>query len=174
MSVIGDLDDFESTARGRQSMRQLAETYISSQPAKKTSKRTVSNAALTAKLTARTLVAVHDRVPVEQSNLIIEVSATWAEYENAQEHLDNEGTKFPRLWYVSTQKIATVVAAPTPLHSDMVGELMGHLLTACNNVMVRGGISETIRDGLTQSSDTTNCTDGDDGLAIREWDGALS
>ncbi|KAK9316480.1 hypothetical protein V1524DRAFT_426736 [Lipomyces starkeyi] len=123
---------------------------------------------------------------MEQSNLMcvvtrplspdtrIEVSATWAEYEYAQEHLDNEGTKFPRLWYDSTQKIATVVAAPTPLHLDMVGELMGHLLTACNNAMVRGGISETIRDGLTQSSDATNCTDGDDGLTIREWDGALS
>ncbi|KAK9426895.1 hypothetical protein V1505DRAFT_120084 [Lipomyces doorenjongii] len=40
--------------------------------------------------------------------------------------------------------------------------------------MVRGGISETIRDGLTQSSDTTNCTGGDDGLTIREWDDALS
>ncbi|KAK9342919.1 hypothetical protein V1522DRAFT_460592 [Lipomyces starkeyi] len=181
MSVIGDLDDFESTARGRQAMRQLAETYISSQPAKKASKRTVSNAVLTAKKTSK-----NTRVTMEQSNLMcvvtrplspdtrIEVSATWAEYEYAQEHLDNEGTKFPRLWYDSTQKIATVVAAPTPLHSDMVGELMGHLLTACNNAMVRGGISETIRDGLTQSSDTTNCTDGDDGLTIREWDVGVS
>ncbi|KAK9321396.1 hypothetical protein V1517DRAFT_368438 [Lipomyces orientalis] len=54
----------------------------------------------------------------------IEVTATWAEYEYAQEHLDNEGNKFPRLWYDSASKLATVVAAPTPLHSDVIGELM--------------------------------------------------
>ncbi|KAK9242401.1 hypothetical protein V1506DRAFT_556079 [Lipomyces tetrasporus] len=90
----------------------------------------------------------------------IEVPATW--------------TEFPRLWYDSSSKLATVVAAPTPLHSDMVGELMGHLSDACNDLMRRGGISETIREGLTRSTDTTNCADADDGLTIREWDGALS
>ncbi|KAK9327744.1 hypothetical protein V1520DRAFT_371815 [Lipomyces starkeyi] len=184
MSVIGDLDDFESTARDGQAMRQLEETYILH----------ANNAALTAKRQARTLSlrrqeAVHDRVPMEQSNLMcavtqppspdtrIEVSTTWAEYEYAQDPYLAPLTHafgFPRLWYDSTQKIATVVAAPTPLHSDMVGELMGHLLTACNNAMGRGGISETIRDCLTQSSDTANCIDGDDGLTIKEWDGALS
>ncbi|KAJ8102712.1 hypothetical protein POJ06DRAFT_54260 [Lipomyces tetrasporus] len=104
----------------------------------------------------------------------IEVPATWAEYEYAQEHLDTEGNKFPRLWYDSANKLATVVAAPTPLHSDMVGELIGHLSDACNDVMRRGGISETIREGVTRSADTTNRTDTRDGLTIREWDAAIS
>ncbi|KAJ8099555.1 hypothetical protein POJ06DRAFT_223320 [Lipomyces tetrasporus] len=107
----------------------------------------------------------------------IEVPATWEEYEYAQEHLaqdDNEGNKFPRLWYDGSSKLATVVAAPTPLHSDMVGGLTGHLLRACDDVMRHGGISETVREGLAVSADTTNCTDADDGNTVREWDGALS
>ncbi|KAK9326501.1 hypothetical protein V1520DRAFT_300806 [Lipomyces starkeyi] len=104
----------------------------------------------------------------------IEVPATWEEYEYAQKHLDSKGTKFPRLWYDSASKLTTIVAAPTPLHSDMVGELMGHLSDACNDVMRRGGISETIREGITRSTDTTKRTDTDDGLTIREWDGAIS
>ncbi|KAK9320029.1 hypothetical protein V1517DRAFT_310200 [Lipomyces orientalis] len=101
----------------------------------------------------------------------LEVPTTWEEYEYAQEHLDNEGNK---LWYDSSSKIATVVAAPTPLHSDMVGELMVSLSKACDEVMRRGGISETIRDGLTHSTDTTKRSNTDDGLTIREWDGAIS
>ncbi|KAK9311326.1 hypothetical protein V1522DRAFT_458418 [Lipomyces starkeyi] len=104
----------------------------------------------------------------------IEVPATWAEYEYVQEQIDNEGSKFPRLWYDSSSKIATVVAAPTPLQSDMVGELMGNLSDACNDVMRRGGVSETIREGLIRSSSTTKRKNTDDGLTIREWDGAIS
>ncbi|KAK9249266.1 hypothetical protein V1506DRAFT_525409 [Lipomyces tetrasporus] len=49
--------------------------------------------------------------------------------------------KSPRLWYDSASKLAAVVAALTPLHSDMVAELMGHLSDACNDVMRRWGIS---------------------------------
>ncbi|KAK9433999.1 hypothetical protein V1505DRAFT_412209 [Lipomyces doorenjongii] len=190
MSVIGDLDEFESAARGRQSRRQVAETHISSQPAKKTSKRTVSDAALTpAKSTEKrtvskaihstqTRVAVQEHVPMEQSNLMsvvtrplspdakIEVPATWSEYEYAQEHLDAEGS--------NSCQLATVVAAPSPLHSDMVGELVDHFADACREVMRRGGISENIQEGLTVSSATTNCADAGNGLTIREWDGAIS
>ncbi|KAK9324694.1 hypothetical protein V1517DRAFT_351171 [Lipomyces orientalis] len=103
----------------------------------------------------------------------IEITATCAEYEYAQAHLDNEGNKFPRLWYDSASQLATVVAAPTPLHSDMVAELMGHLSDACNDVMRCGGISETIREGVSRSNDTTMRTDTRDGLTIREWDAAI-
>ncbi|KAK9326577.1 hypothetical protein V1520DRAFT_133654, partial [Lipomyces starkeyi] len=112
MSVIGDLDDFESAARGRQVLRQVAETYISTQSAPNPSERTVSNAALkrTSKRTVsqaihttETRIACSRAHLMEQSNLMgvvtrplspgarIEVPATWAEYEYAQEHLDNEG-----------------------------------------------------------------------------------
>ncbi|KAK9491786.1 hypothetical protein V1508DRAFT_405298 [Lipomyces doorenjongii] len=106
----------------------------------------------------------------------IEVPRTWAEYKYAQEYLDNEGNnlRFPRLWSDSAGKLATVVAAPTPLHSDIVAELMGHLTDSCNDVMHLVGISETIREGVTRSNDTTMRTDTRDGLTIREWDAAIS
>ncbi|KAK9318601.1 hypothetical protein V1524DRAFT_467598 [Lipomyces starkeyi] len=109
---------------------------------------------------------------MEQSNLMsvvtrplspdakIEVPATWSEYEYTQEYLDTEGSKFPRLWYDGSCQHATVVAAPSPLHS--------------HEVMRRGGIIENIQEGLTVSSSTTNCADAEDGLTIREWDGAIS
>ncbi|KAK9243831.1 hypothetical protein V1506DRAFT_555120 [Lipomyces tetrasporus] len=75
----------------------------------------------------------------------IEVPASWDEYEYAQELLDTEGNKFPRLCYDSTRQIAIVVAAPTPLHGDMVGELVGSLAKSCNEILLRGGISADIR-----------------------------
>ncbi|KAK9366785.1 hypothetical protein V1509DRAFT_628523 [Lipomyces kononenkoae] len=104
----------------------------------------------------------------------IEVPATWAEYEHAQGYLDSEERKFPRLWYDSSSQLATVVAAPSPLHSDMVGELVDHFADSCRDVMRRGGISEKVWEGLTVSSATTNRKNTDDGLTIREWDGAIS
>ncbi|KAK9321277.1 hypothetical protein V1517DRAFT_368506 [Lipomyces orientalis] len=173
MSVIGDLDDFGSAARGRQSLHQQ-ETVSNAAfiPAKKTTK-TVTKAILC----TETRVAVEKIVPMEQSALmsvIRQVPTTWEEYEYAQEHLDNEENKFLRLWYDSSSKIATVVAAPTPLHSDMVGELMGNLSDACIDVMRRSGVCETIREGLIRSSSTTKRKNTDDGLTIREWDGAIS
>ncbi|KAK9235379.1 hypothetical protein V1525DRAFT_452088 [Lipomyces kononenkoae] len=188
MSVIGDLDNFGSAARGRQSLRQVAEVYISKKPAQKTKQETPNETtkAVSKALLQETPVDVEEIPPMEQSALMsvvrrplspdarIEVPATWEEYEYAHEHLDNEETKYPRLLYDGSSKLATVVAAPTPLHSDMVGELMCQLSDACNDVMRRGGISETIREGLTRSTDTTNCTSADDGLTIREWDAALS
>jgi hypothetical protein len=82
--------------------------------------------------------------------------------------------RFPRLWYDSSCQLATVIAAPTPLHSDMVGELVDHFADTCRDVMRRGGISENIWEGLTVSSATTNRKNTDDGLTIREWDGAIS
>ncbi|KAK9350049.1 hypothetical protein V1523DRAFT_386475 [Lipomyces doorenjongii] len=192
MSVIGDLDNTESAARGLQAPRQVAELYISSQPARKTSqissqpaskrsKRTVRKSALTTK----TRVAVHKRSPMEQSDLMdvvrrplspdakIEVPASWDEYEYAQELLDTEGNKFPRLCYDSTRQIAIVVAAPTPLHGDMVGELVGSLANSCNEILLRGGISADIRRRVSQATDITKHRRAGRGLTIREWDGAL-
>ncbi|KAK9434570.1 hypothetical protein V1505DRAFT_396986 [Lipomyces doorenjongii] len=49
----------------------------------------------------------------------IEVPASWDEYQRAQELLDVQGNKFPRLRYDGKRQIAIVVAAPTPLHGDM-------------------------------------------------------
>ncbi|KAK9428848.1 hypothetical protein V1505DRAFT_357426 [Lipomyces doorenjongii] len=85
MSVFGDLGNYGSAARGR---------YISSQLAKKTSKKTVSNAASTsAKKTAKTSVVMNFVTRPLSPDSKIEVPARWAEYEYAQEYLDNEGNK---------------------------------------------------------------------------------
>ncbi|KAK9364491.1 hypothetical protein V1509DRAFT_669314 [Lipomyces kononenkoae] len=168
MSVIGDLDNTESAARGRQALRP-------------TCKRTVRKSVLTTK----TRVALPKRVLMKQSELMsvvrrplspdakIEVPASWDEYERAQEFLDTEGSKYPRLWYDSTRRIAIVVAAPTPLHGAMVGELVGSLANSCNEILQRGGISADIRCRVKQTTDVTKHRRAGRGLTIREWDGAL-
>ncbi|KAK9252501.1 hypothetical protein V1507DRAFT_498618 [Lipomyces tetrasporus] len=152
MSVIGDLDNTESAARGL-ALRNLQ-------------KRQVRYPVSLQAREVRELVVVHQRGPMEQFNLMdvvrrplspdakIEVPASWDEYEYAQELLDTDGNKFPRLCYDSTRQIAIVVAAPTPLHGDMVGELVGSLANSCNEILLRGGITGR-------------------GLTIREWDGGL-
>ncbi|KAK9491018.1 hypothetical protein V1508DRAFT_399325 [Lipomyces doorenjongii] len=103
----------------------------------------------------------------------IEVPATWDEYERAHEVLDTEGSKYPRLWYDSTRQIAIIVAAPTPLHGAMVGELVGSLANSCNEILLRGGISEDIRRRVSQANYVTKHRRAGRGLTIREWDGAL-
>ncbi|KAK9329570.1 hypothetical protein V1520DRAFT_342932 [Lipomyces starkeyi] len=104
----------------------------------------------------------------------IEVPASWDEYEYAQELLDTEGTKyplthalrFPRLCYDGRHTaIAIVVAAPTRLHGDMVGELVGSLANSW--------ISADIRRRVSQATDITKRRRAGRGLTIREWDGAL-
>ncbi|KAK9311836.1 hypothetical protein V1524DRAFT_299165, partial [Lipomyces starkeyi] len=77
MSVIGDLDNTESPARGLQALRQVAELYISSQHARKTSQISIQPASKRSKrtvrkslLTTKTRVAVHKRGPMEQSDLM--------------------------------------------------------------------------------------------------------
>ncbi|KAK9236360.1 hypothetical protein V1525DRAFT_220791 [Lipomyces kononenkoae] len=190
MSVIDDLDNTESAARGRLALRQVAELYISRQPAKNT--RQISSQPAMRKravrkpvLTTKTRVALFQPLSMEQSDLMsvvrgplspdakIEVPASWDEYELAQELLDAEGNKYPRLWYDSTRQIAIVVAAPTPLHGTMVGELVGSLANSCNEILRRGGISEDIRRRVTQTTDVTKHRRVGRGLTIREWDGAL-
>ncbi|KAK9326575.1 hypothetical protein V1520DRAFT_351064, partial [Lipomyces starkeyi] len=103
----------------------------------------------------------------------IEVPASWDEYEYAQELLDTEGNKFPRLCYDSTRQIDIVVAAPTPLNGDMVGELVGSLANSCNEILLRGGISADIRRRVSQATDITKHRRAGRGLTIREWDGGL-
>ncbi|ODQ74043.1 hypothetical protein LIPSTDRAFT_69583 [Lipomyces starkeyi NRRL Y-11557] len=120
------------------SLRQVAEAYISSHPAQKTSKKTVSNASFTpakkttttvstAILNTETRVAVKEIVPMEHSVLVnvvrrplspdarIEVPATWAEYEYVQEHLDNEGS-LGSLDCGTTAQAKLLPSSPLQLH----------------------------------------------------------
>ncbi|KAK9239628.1 hypothetical protein V1525DRAFT_424583 [Lipomyces kononenkoae] len=157
MSVIDDLDSTESAARGRLAWRQVAELYISRQPAKNT--RQISSqpamhkrAVRKSVLTTKTRVALSNRCPMEQSDLMsvvrgplspdtkIEVPASWDEYELAQELLDTEGN---------------------------------NLANSCNEILQRGGISQDIRRRVTQTTDVRKHRRVGRGLTIREWDGAL-
>ncbi|KAK9348625.1 hypothetical protein V1522DRAFT_455835 [Lipomyces starkeyi] len=124
--------DNRSAASARRALRQVAEIYTATQPAKK-AKRTVSRVVITPK----TMVDVRKRVPTEENKLMsvmrrplspdvtIEVPTSWDEYQRKRQ-------------------IAIVVAAPTPLHGDMVGELLDHLGRAVGRVMVQSGIEESI------------------------------
>ncbi|KAK9351411.1 hypothetical protein V1523DRAFT_441932 [Lipomyces doorenjongii] len=90
----------------------------------------------------------------------IEVPASWDEYQRAQELLDVQGNKFPRLRYDGKRQIAIVVAAPTPLHGDMVGELLNHLGRAVDRVMCH-------TTNITKDIGTAH------GRMVKEWDGAF-
>ncbi|KAK9327893.1 hypothetical protein V1520DRAFT_328749 [Lipomyces starkeyi] len=83
------------------------------------------------------------------------------------------GYRFPRLRYDGKRHIAIVVAAPTPLHGDMVGELLGHLGRAVDRVMVRSGIEESIVSGVSQATNITEDIGTAHGRTVREWDGAF-
>ncbi|KAK9427843.1 hypothetical protein V1505DRAFT_251413 [Lipomyces doorenjongii] len=190
MSVIGDLDNNESAARGRRpsvkSRNYIYPANLQGRQADIQSACKVQGASVRKSvLTTKTRVAVAKRVLMEQSDLMsavrrplspdakIEVPATGDEYERAQELLDTEGSKYPRLWYDSTRQIAIIVAAPTPLHGAMVGELVGSLANSCNEILLRGGISEDIRRRVSQANDVTKHRRAGRGLTIRAWDGAL-
>ncbi|KAK9326817.1 hypothetical protein V1520DRAFT_350447 [Lipomyces starkeyi] len=176
MVVIGDLDNRQRVP-GEPFVNEI---YTATQPAKK-AKRTVNRAIITPK----TMVDVRIHVPTEENNLMtvmrrplspdatIEVPASWDEYQRAQELLDVQGNKFPRLRYDGKRQIAIVVAAPTPLHGDMAGELLGHLGRAVDRVMVRCGIEDTIVSSVSQATNITKDIDTAHGRTVREWDGAI-
>ncbi|KAK9350470.1 hypothetical protein V1523DRAFT_429017 [Lipomyces doorenjongii] len=183
MSVIGDLDNNESAARGRRpsvkSRNYIYPANLQGRQADIQSACKVQGASVRKSvLTTKTRVSVAKRVLMEQFDLMsavrrplspdakIGVPATWDEYERAQELLDTEGSKYHTA-------IAIIVAAPTPLHGAMVGELVGSLANSCNEILLRGGISEDIRRRVSQANDVTKHRRAGRGLTIRAWDGAL-
>ncbi|KAK9491158.1 hypothetical protein V1508DRAFT_358586, partial [Lipomyces doorenjongii] len=80
---LGDLGNYGSAARGRPSLHRVAEAYISSQLAKKTSMETTQKQSVVMNFVTRPL----------SPDSKIEIQARWAEYEYAHEYLDNEGNK---------------------------------------------------------------------------------
>ncbi|KAK9368098.1 hypothetical protein V1509DRAFT_624247 [Lipomyces kononenkoae] len=146
------------------------EARTTCQPAKETSNGAVAKAVQDGPMEQSDLMTILERPLSPDAR--VEVQASWAEYERAQELLDNIGNKYPRLGYDGARQIAIVVAAPTPLHGHMVGDLVTSLANGCNEVMVASGISEDIRRRLTASTDVTKHRIGGR-LTIREWDGAL-
>ncbi|KAK9384172.1 hypothetical protein V1515DRAFT_618221 [Lipomyces mesembrius] len=80
----------------------------------------------------------------------IEVPATRSEYERVLELLEEEDAKFPTLQYDGFRKVAIVSAAPSPLHVDMVSELLY---------------------GVSISNDRRNTRDTGDTSTTRNWMG---
>ncbi|KAJ8103553.1 hypothetical protein POJ06DRAFT_190968 [Lipomyces tetrasporus] len=100
----------------------------------------------------------------------IEVPATRSEYERVQEILEEEDAKFPTLQYDGFRKVAIVRAAPSPLHGDMVGQLLGRISRSVERMPK---IEQNIKDGVSISSDSRNTRDTGDTSTTRNWDGAL-
>ncbi|KAK9325135.1 hypothetical protein V1517DRAFT_254796 [Lipomyces orientalis] len=85
----------------------------------------------------------------------IEVHASRDEYELVQEMLEKEDAKYPRLQYDGRRKVVIIVAAPSPLHGQMVG------------------LDANIKGRLSYSSEMSNTTYTGDSSTTRNWDGAL-
>ncbi|KAK9481894.1 hypothetical protein V1527DRAFT_455564 [Lipomyces starkeyi] len=101
----------------------------------------------------------------------IEVPATRSEYERVQEILDEEDAKFPTLQYDGFRKVAIISAAPSPLHGDMVGQLLWRISRSVDRMP---GIDQNIKDGISISNDRSNTRDTGDTSTTRNWDGALT
>ncbi|KAK9327700.1 hypothetical protein V1520DRAFT_387259 [Lipomyces starkeyi] len=101
----------------------------------------------------------------------IEVPATRSEYERVQEILDEEYAKFLTLQYDGFRKVAIVEAAPSPLHGDMVGQLLWRISRSVDRMPE---IDQNIKDGISISNDRRNTRDTGDTSTTRNWDGALT
>ncbi|KAK9370530.1 hypothetical protein V1509DRAFT_651353 [Lipomyces kononenkoae] len=100
----------------------------------------------------------------------IEVQATREEYDNVQDIIEEENVKFPRIHYDGTRQVAIVSAMPTPLHGEMVGQLLRTISRAVDKMP---GLAESIKDGITIATDMRNTKDTGETPTTRNWDGAL-
>ncbi|KAK9329335.1 hypothetical protein V1520DRAFT_174652 [Lipomyces starkeyi] len=119
----------------------------------------------------------------------IEVPASREEYEHVQEMLEEESVKYmqmgfcpssrnlltqiyryPRLQYDGWRNVAIIVAAPSPLHGQMAGELMTRINDAIKSTQ---GLDTSIKASLSISFDMSNTTYAGDTATTRNWDGAL-
>ncbi|KAK9373132.1 uncharacterized protein V1513DRAFT_472604 [Lipomyces chichibuensis] len=88
----------------------------------------------------------------------IEVPTSWEDFDRVEEILEQEDARYPLLQYDAVRQIAIVKAAPTPLHTIMLTELM---INVCRNVN-RQGLNENITDSLFYESEATETSFGDE------------
>ncbi|KAJ8096518.1 hypothetical protein POJ06DRAFT_287420 [Lipomyces tetrasporus] len=100
----------------------------------------------------------------------IEIRASRSEYQIVQDILEEEDVQYPRLQYDGARKVAIVSAAPTPLHGEMVGQLLSKIY---GEVMTSPLLNANIRSGLSVANDMRNTEDTGDTSTTRNWDGAL-
>ncbi|KAK9317845.1 hypothetical protein V1522DRAFT_409072 [Lipomyces starkeyi] len=100
----------------------------------------------------------------------IEIPASRSEYERVEENIEEEDAKYPRLQYDGIRKVAIVSAVPSPLHGEMVGQLLRKISRAVDRTP---GLDENITDLLSIATDMKNVEDIGDTSTTRNWDGAL-
>ncbi|KAK9374723.1 uncharacterized protein V1513DRAFT_458612 [Lipomyces chichibuensis] len=100
----------------------------------------------------------------------LEVPATRSEYERVQGILEGEDAKFPTLQYDGFRKVVIVSAAPSPMHGDMVGQVLSAI---SDEVKLMPGLDANIKRRLISSSDRRHTRDTGDTATTRNWDGAL-
>ncbi|KAK9259052.1 hypothetical protein V1519DRAFT_463132 [Lipomyces tetrasporus] len=96
-----------------------------------------------------------------------EAPATRSEYERVQDILEEDDAKFPSLQYDGVRKVAIVSAAPSPLHCDMVGQMLSKI---ADKVKLMPGLDANIKRGLFSAHDSRNYTDTGDTSTTRNWD----
>ncbi|KAK9369323.1 hypothetical protein V1509DRAFT_652454 [Lipomyces kononenkoae] len=96
----------------------------------------------------------------------LEVQASREEYERVQTILEDEESKYPRLWYDGSRNIAIVAGPPSALHGNMAG---GVLKSIISEVVGQQEISSEITDRINQATVTGNTR----GRTTRGWDGAI-
>ncbi|KAK9243195.1 hypothetical protein V1506DRAFT_555597 [Lipomyces tetrasporus] len=94
----------------------------------------------------------------------IEIPASRSEYENVQEILEEEGSKFPKLQYDGARKVAILSAIPTPLHGEMVGQLLSKI---ADEVKMMPGLDAGTKRHLSSTHDMRKTKN------TETWDGAL-
>ncbi|KAK9312236.1 hypothetical protein V1522DRAFT_103301 [Lipomyces starkeyi] len=117
----------------------------------------------------------------------IEVPASREEYEHVQEMLEEESVKYmhmgfcpssrnqltqiyryPRLQYDGWRNVAIIVAAPSPLHGQMAGELMTRINDAVKSTQ---GLDTSLKASLSISFDMSNTTYA--GVQLQQGTGAV-
>ncbi|KAK9427312.1 hypothetical protein V1505DRAFT_317799 [Lipomyces doorenjongii] len=96
----------------------------------------------------------------------LEVQTSRKEYEWVQEALENEESRYPKLWYDGSRNAAIVVGPPSVLHGRMAGGLLGNI---SREVWKQQGVSEEVKDRLTSATEMGNTR----GQTTRGGDGAL-
>ncbi|KAK9319288.1 hypothetical protein V1517DRAFT_341855 [Lipomyces orientalis] len=89
-------------------------------------------------------------------------------YERVLQVLEEEGAKSPRLQYDGTRKAAILFAVPSPLHGEMVGQLLGKI---AYEVKMMPGLDASTKRHL--SSTIRNTRDTGDTSTTRNGDSAL-
>ncbi|KAK9364849.1 hypothetical protein V1509DRAFT_454252 [Lipomyces kononenkoae] len=100
---------------------------------------------------------------------VLEVPASQLQYDLAREILENEDDGYPQLFYDSDRNIAIIAAAPSPLHSEMAGAVLGSIFRE----VIRSQVNSDLANGLNIATYETSTRTTNRGRTTRAWDGAL-